>query len=227
MQESRLRNLQGGDRDSLGLFQQRPSQGWGTPAQIVDPVYATNKFLDKLVKIPGYAQLPLTEAAQDVQKSGYPDAYAQHEPDATVLSGALSGRVASGLDCTVDGVGTATGTGELTAAVTKEFGKVAAPTVVAAAPSADAASPGASGRRVVDVALRGARQTQHGWAVAEWAVAHAKSLHLASVGYAGQVWRASASDKGWQADPGTPANGPVRIEVAVAAASGVEASHSA
>ena len=62
LQESKLRNLAGGDRDSVGLFQQRPSQGWGTEQQILDPVYSTNKFLDALVKVPGYARLPLTEA---------------------------------------------------------------------------------------------------------------------------------------------------------------------
>ncbi|MFJ8625509.1 hypothetical protein ACIRD3_22035 [Kitasatospora sp. NPDC093550] len=101
MQESKLRNLAGGDRDSIGLFQQRPSMGWGTPTQIADPVYATNKFLDGLVKVPGYTRLPLTDAAQAVQKSGYPQAYAKHETKATLLTSALAGREPGSFSCIV------------------------------------------------------------------------------------------------------------------------------
>ncbi len=89
LQESSLRNLgdlgEGNNHDSLGLFQQRPSQGWGTAEQIMDPVYASNKFYDKLLTIPGWEQLPVTEAAQAVQASAHPDAYAKWEPDATAL----------------------------------------------------------------------------------------------------------------------------------------------
>ena len=55
LQESKLYNLHGGDRDSLGLFQQRPSQGWGTRGEILDPVHATNAFYDALARVPGYA----------------------------------------------------------------------------------------------------------------------------------------------------------------------------
>jgi hypothetical protein len=87
MQESRLTNLGNlgsrNDHDSLGLFQQRPSSGWGTPAQITDPVYASTKFYEKLKTIAGWETMPLTEAAQRVQISAYPDAYAKHEPVAT------------------------------------------------------------------------------------------------------------------------------------------------
>ncbi|MFJ1706495.1 hypothetical protein [Kitasatospora sp. NPDC088346] len=101
MQESKIHNLEGGDRDSVGLFQQRPSQGWGTADQIKDPVYATNKFLDGLVKVPGYARLPLTDAAQQVQKSGFPQAYAKHETNATLVSAALTGREPAALTCVV------------------------------------------------------------------------------------------------------------------------------
>ena len=72
LQESKLYNLKGGDRDSLGLFQQRHSQGWGTPRQILDPVYATNAFYDALEKVSGWTTLPVTRAAQEVQRSGYP-----------------------------------------------------------------------------------------------------------------------------------------------------------
>ncbi|MBV6695530.1 C40 family peptidase [Kitasatospora aureofaciens] len=89
MQESRLRNLSSGDRDSLGLFQQRPSQGWGTAAQLQDPVYASTAFYQALLKVSGWQDLPLTVAAQKVQLSGYPDAYAQWEPLATALQQAI------------------------------------------------------------------------------------------------------------------------------------------
>jgi hypothetical protein len=79
MQESTLRNIHYGDRDSLGLFQQRPSQGWGTPAQVTDPVYSTTTFLDRLLKVPNWERLPVTVAAQTVQRSAFPDAYAKWE----------------------------------------------------------------------------------------------------------------------------------------------------
>lgn len=99
LQESGLRNIGYGDRDSLGLFQQRPSQGWGTRTQVMDPVYAANRFYERLVKVPRYTSLPLTEAAQRVQRSAFPEAYAKHEPDAALLSAALTGRAAAALTC--------------------------------------------------------------------------------------------------------------------------------
>lgn len=80
-QESSLKNLNYGDRDSLGLFQQRPSQGWGTRDQVTDPVYATKKFFTELQKVQGRKKMRLTEAAQAVQRSAYPDAYAKHVGD--------------------------------------------------------------------------------------------------------------------------------------------------
>jgi murein DD-endopeptidase MepM/ murein hydrolase activator NlpD len=85
IQESGLRNLPGGDRDSIGLFQQRPSQGWGTPARLHDPVYAATKFYQRLLQVPHWQQLPLTEAADAVQRSAFPTAYARHEAAATRL----------------------------------------------------------------------------------------------------------------------------------------------
>ncbi|MGY1723247.1 hypothetical protein [Blastococcus sp. SYSU DS0533] len=89
MQESTLRNLDYGDRDSLGLFQQRPSQGWGTPEQVQDPVYAAGQFYDHLVQIPGWETGRLTEVAQAVQRSGFPELYQQHEAMAVDLTAAL------------------------------------------------------------------------------------------------------------------------------------------
>ncbi|MFD8590790.1 C40 family peptidase [Streptomyces sp. NPDC059637] len=90
LQESRLRNLAHGDRDSLGLFQQRPSQGWGTAEQIRDPVHASESFYEALLQVSGWQQMTVTQAAQAVQKSGYPDAYAQWEPLATALQKAIT-----------------------------------------------------------------------------------------------------------------------------------------
>ncbi|MFD4611971.1 C40 family peptidase [Streptomyces sp. NPDC058440] len=90
MQESRLRNLGSGDRDSLGLFQQRPSQGWGSAQQIQDPAYASEQFYKHLLKVSGWQQMTVTQAAQAVQKSGQPDAYAQWEQLATALQAAIA-----------------------------------------------------------------------------------------------------------------------------------------
>ncbi|WP_127360899.1 C40 family peptidase [Actinacidiphila soli] len=89
LQESGLRNLTYGDRDSLGLFQQRPSQGWGTANEILDPVYASTKFYEALEKVSGWQSLSVTQAAQAVQKSGFPEAYAKWEPLATALQKAI------------------------------------------------------------------------------------------------------------------------------------------
>ena len=98
MQESGIRNIDYGDRDSLGLFQQRPSMGWGTEAQVQDPEYAAGKFLDRLVQVPGWQTGRLTEVSQAVQRSGFPEAYQKHEAMAIDLTAAL--RAGGGqLDC--------------------------------------------------------------------------------------------------------------------------------
>ncbi|WP_055590515.1 C40 family peptidase [Peterkaempfera griseoplana] len=94
LQESGLRNLPSDDRDSLGLFQQRPSQGWGTAEQIQDPVYASNRFYAHLLRVPGWQQLTIAQAAQVVQHSANPDAYARWEPLATALQQALDSLLA-------------------------------------------------------------------------------------------------------------------------------------
>lgn len=91
IQESSLRNIDYGDRDSVGLFQQRPSQGWGEVEEILDPYYSINKFYDGLVKVSGWQDLPVTEAAQEVQRSGFPEAYADHEGEARLWASALTG----------------------------------------------------------------------------------------------------------------------------------------
>ncbi|WP_158578908.1 C40 family peptidase [Spongiactinospora rosea] len=91
LQESRLRNATYGHLDSLGLFQQRPSQGWGSPEQILDPAYATSQFYDRLVKIPRWERLPLAHAAQAVQRSAFPNAYTKWEPLSQRLVDAVAG----------------------------------------------------------------------------------------------------------------------------------------
>jgi murein DD-endopeptidase MepM/ murein hydrolase activator NlpD len=94
MQESELTNLPHlgarNDHDSVGLFQQRPSQGWGTAEQLQNPAYAARKFYEKLLTVPGWQLMPLTRAAQRVQRSAYPDAYAKQEPAATQLVNLLA-----------------------------------------------------------------------------------------------------------------------------------------
>lgn len=99
LQESRLINIDYGDRDSVGLFQQRPSQGWGTVEQIMDPVYSTGRFYDGLAAVEGYTELEVTEAAQAVQRSAFPDAYAQHEIRARAWASALTGWSEAALTC--------------------------------------------------------------------------------------------------------------------------------
>jgi murein DD-endopeptidase MepM/ murein hydrolase activator NlpD len=105
MQESGLSNLgylgARNDHDSLGLFQQRPSSGWGTPAQVMDPVYASTKFYEKLKTVKNWQSLPLTRAAQRVQRSAYPGAYAKHEPAATQIVNALADGAANAIGSSV------------------------------------------------------------------------------------------------------------------------------
>ncbi|MEU4693756.1 hypothetical protein [Actinoplanes sp. NPDC023714] len=95
MQESGLRNLphlgSRNDHDSIGVFQQRPSQGWGTTEQLSQPTYQAERFYEELLEVPGWDTLPLTQAAQAVQISAFPDAYAKWEAEATRLVDALSG----------------------------------------------------------------------------------------------------------------------------------------
>jgi len=98
-QETGVRNLTYGDLDSVGLFQQRPSQGWGTAEQLLDPYYATGKFYDALIKIDNWKTGDITQVAQRVQNSSYPDAYRDHESDARVLASALTGHSRAGFSC--------------------------------------------------------------------------------------------------------------------------------
>lgn len=91
LQESKLYNLDYGDADSVGLFQQRPSQGWGTEDQIMNPWYSAGKFYEALVKVDGWQTDTINDVAQKVQRSNFPHAYAQHEDVGRIWASDLCG----------------------------------------------------------------------------------------------------------------------------------------
>ncbi|HZP55094.1 hypothetical protein [Actinocrinis sp.] len=216
-QESKLHNLDYGDRDSVGLFQQRPSQGWGTQAQILDPVYSTTKFYQALLNVSGWQNMSLTQAAQAVQKSGSPTAYAQWEQFATVLSAVFTGSAGAGLGCTLDGPtfpAQAKGAGALLTArgqavvneLRTEFGSANVGKVDGIA--ADGRSFGVT----VPSSISGTAASARGWAYANWAAAQAETMGIAQVSYGGKTWSASDGAAGWKADSSaTAAAGPVHI----------------
>ncbi|WP_329247584.1 heavy metal transporter [Streptomyces canus] len=229
LQESGLRNIQHGDRDSLGLFQQRPSQGWGSPREILDPTYAAGEFYKHLVKVRGYQDLPLTVAAQRVQRSGYPEAYAKHEPDATLLAAALTGTSAATLTC--DGrqdpaqaaQATATGPDAVRSALVRDFGRDALETTAAevGAKATPSPTPAPGDGRTVTLPVRGdtgpgsdRSLRERGWQLAHWAVANSSALRIERVSYAGRQWTAGSTDSAWRAAAGEGGSGSVRIVTA-------------
>ncbi|MEU3730731.1 heavy metal transporter [Streptomyces sp. NPDC033538] len=237
LQESTLRNIDYGDRDSLGLFQQRPSQGWGTPAEIMDPAYSAGMFYERLVEVPGYTRLPLTVAAQRVQRSGFPQAYAKHEPDATLLAAALTGRSAATLTC--EGrpdAARAQGPDAVRAALVRDFGQDVLQSAGGAVDDASTAPPaspspttgtgaggssggtgtgGGSGGRTVTLPVTAGAGTEErpgrrGWQLAHWAVANASSLRIERVAYAGREWTAGNTDSKWYPTDAGSAHGAER-----------------
>lgn len=175
LQESKLRNLQHlgsrNDHDSVGLFQQRPSQGWGTEEQLLDPRFAANAFFDALLKIEGWDTLRITEAAQRVQKSAYPEAYEKWADEAQVLAGALTGGTPGSVECATP----AYAAPPLPAAdhLRGDFGD-AAPTVHARE----------------DTLVMPVADTRSGWQVAHWLVAQADVTGVTKVAYRDQEWSA-------------------------------------
>lgn len=121
MQESSLRNIDHGDRDSVGLFQQRPSQGWGTVDQIMDPWYASGKFYEHLVKVDGWQSGDINDIAQAVQRSGVPDGYRKHVENAKIWSSALTGHSPAAVSC-IDRGTAAPRTGVSHTVLSKAFG---------------------------------------------------------------------------------------------------------
>jgi hypothetical protein len=194
LQESKLRNLltNEGDRDSVGVLQQRPSQGWGKvpgqPDSIADRVkrlndvgFATTIFLDYLLAhVPHWQTLPLAQAIQEVQRSADGSLYAQHEVEAQQLADALQGIKPAGITCSFE-----------------KPTKVASAAVVAEQAGAQLGidTPRAAGPRTVRVP--GAR-----WQTVAWFVANANRLGIERVAYAGKAWTRA---DGWQTAPATSA----------------------
>lgn len=171
LQESKLFNVDYGDRDSVGLFQQRPSQGWGTPQQLVDPAYAANAFYSHLEQIPGWQTMAVAAAAQRVQHSADGSAYEQWESQARDFARALTGEVAAGLTC-------------------KWADK--------RAPRASALQAAAGRELGTSWTATDATQAQD-WTVAEWLVAHAYVYGIEAVSARGQRWTARSGT--WKPDP--------------------------
>lgn len=168
LQESKLYNYPFGDRDSLGLFQQRPSQGWGTPVQLLTPAYAAEAFYRHLAQVNGWQTLPVAEAAQAVQHSADGTAYAQWEESARAMARALTGEVPRGMTCRFPDPHQPRGT-ELRALAGRELGA--------------GVLDRSDGTRAED------------WTVAEWLVGHAYSYGVVSVTVRGQRW---TNDGHWQ-----------------------------
>lgn len=164
LQESKLVNLPFGDQDSLGLFQQRPSEGWGTPTQILTPRDAAAAFYQRLEQVPNWQSLPVTVAAQAVQHSADGSAYAQWEAGARELAQALTGEVPAAFTCRI-------------------ASKPSDPTPMATVSSDLAADLGAASLGVpVPNAL--------GWQVAGWLVGHAAGYGVTTVTFGGMRWTA-------------------------------------
>ncbi len=177
IQESKLRNLTSGDLDSLGLFQQRPSQGWGTSQEILDPVYASKRFYQALTKIDGWQSMAVTDAAQKVQKSGYPQAYADHETQGRVLATAFDGSVPEAVGCRFSASGAK---GDSAAFVDKLKSQSGVNATV-------------SGSYVT----YRAPATADAWSIASWSVAHAQAEGVSSVVVGDRAWNRQSGSGGW------------------------------
>jgi len=161
LQESKLHNIDYGDRDSVGLFQQRPSQGWGTPSQLTTPTYAATAFYNRLAKVEGWETMEVTEAAQRVQRSAAPNAYAKWETQARMTAQALTGQIPAGFSCNLNIAETAAPTEQLGKKMSQELGLTTLATTL---------------------------PENRGWTVASWMVGHAQPLRITSVAFAGQTW---------------------------------------
>jgi hypothetical protein len=183
LQESDLEDLHYGDRDSVGIFQQRPSQGWGSDRQIENPVYATTRFFEALAEVPGYRHLPIDEAAQAVQRSADGSAYGQYAATGSELAEAFTGTIPHAVWCSY---GSPLGKPSLAAArkeLAAAFGRLPARL---------------SGDPAVTV---GVRNTAQGWAVATWLVTNAAIYGIADVRYQGFDWVSGSGSGHWSAQP--------------------------
>ena len=195
LQESKLENIEHGDRDSLGLFQQRPSQGWGTPEEIRDPRYAAGKFYAALKRVKGWKDMRVTDAAQKVQRSAYPEAYEKWADESAVLARALTGRATGAVECSVDGeppVRGAAAAAALADSLRLDWGKGLGRTAAQAA------------GLTVAVTDAGA-----GWRYAHWLVSHARDTGLERVRFADLEWQAPTGK--WQQVTGERAVGDAAV----------------
>jgi hypothetical protein len=184
-QESHLQDLTYGTLDSVGVFQQRPSQGWGTVKELTNPVYATGKFFSALVKVPDYTRIPVYVAAQDVQHSADGYAYTNYQEQAALMSGPFTGGTPHGVWCWYGSDPAGAQVTPMRKALTGTFGRISV--------RQDGSDP------VVRV-----KRSATGWAVASWLVTHATSYGIATVRYAGFQWNASDGIRGWTHDPSAP-----------------------
>lgn len=203
MQESKLINLDYGDLDSVGLFQQRPSQGWGTLEQLMDETYATNAFYDGLVKVANWQTIPVEDAAQAVQRSGYPDLYAQWDGMARAWASALTGEVAAGVTCSLHTRATADPDG-LASAFQSLFPSIG----VARSPQSDDNGDGSTSDMTLTFTLPASlsetETKRRGWQTATWLVSHAQQYGADAIHANGMDWtRGSGSWSGTETAEGT------------------------
>jgi hypothetical protein len=183
LQESKLTNLGYGDRDSVGVFQQRPSEGWGPRRLLIDPVYATTKFFDALTKVHGYLTLPVYKAAQAVQHSADGYAYDQYEPLAAGMTTAFTGQNPHSVWCWY---GKKIPARPRQQAITEQLAKTFGPI-----PVRTAGDPS----MVVQVP-----NPLAGWAVAAWLVSHAQQFDIDAVAYGRYRWTSAKGSAGWTRD---------------------------
>lgn len=176
-QESKLENLRHGDRDSLGLFQQRPSKGWGTPEQINDPRYSAGKFYAALKKVKGWEKMRVTDAAQKVQRSAYPEAYERWTDQSTVLAEALLGKATGAVACEIGGGDPKLRGGAAASAVSRGF-----KLDWGALPALGQPDPLGLSLLVPD--------ERAGWQYAHWLVAHAEDNGVRRVRFGALQWTA-------------------------------------
>jgi hypothetical protein len=192
LQESKLTNLPGGDLDSVGVFQQRPSQGWGTVAELEDPQYASTAFFKALVKVPNYLTIPEDVAAQDVQHSADGSAYAQWESTAALLASAYTATPHTLTCWYTPPAKPSPEYSSVQTRLTQVFGPTGAATDGAVITGVDRSRSG------LEVRVR----SQNGWTVADWLMTHASMYGLTKVSYDGWKWSASLTETTWQAAPG-------------------------
>lgn len=180
-QESKIHNIDYGDRDSVGLFQQRPSQGWGSIDQILDPNYSIGAFYDGLVKVKDYETMPVTDAAQAVQRSGFPTAYARHESNARALASSLRGHSPAAFSCAVEAQPGSLGA--LQDHLNTAWGNV---TITKAADD-----------QVIRLSGPAKDTTPRGWALAQFLVANAAEFGVAEVIFDEKRWRVTDGAPRW------------------------------